>query len=89
MSASLTGAAEVDDQPTPASSCGLLEARERLAKGLGWRGIFGFSLEVVELPRGRPGCSVCVKEDGWLVLVLFEGCMGSAVNCSGLGGHCR
>ena len=35
VSASLTGAAEVDDQPTSASSCGLLEARERLAEGPG------------------------------------------------------
>ena len=89
MSASLTGTAEVDDQPTPGSSCRLLEAQERLAEGPGRRWILGFSLEVENCSGNGLCCSVCVEEDGWLVLVLFEGCMGSTANCSGLGGNCR
>ena len=66
MSASLAGAAEVDDQLTPVSSCGLLEAQERLAKGLGCRWILGLSLEVENWGRRGVCCSVCLEEDGWL-----------------------
>ena len=85
MSTSLAGAVEVDDQLTPASSCGLLEARERLAKGLGWRGIFGFSLEVENWGRRGVYCSMCVEEDGWLVLVLFIGLHGFCCQLQQLG----
>ena len=68
MSTSFAGAAEVDDQLTPASSCGLLEARERLVKGPGCRWTLDFSLEVVELQRRRLCWSVRAKEDGCLGL---------------------
>ena len=41
------------------------------------------------IAKRKAGLLCAPLEDGWLVLVLFEGCMGSAANCSGLGGNCR
>ena len=59
MWTSFTGVVGVDDLLTLASSCGLLEAQERSAKGPGGRWTLGLALEV-ENCRERGFVLVCV-----------------------------
>ena len=89
MSTSFTGVAEVEAELTPVRSYGLLEARERAAKGSGGRWILHLCSGGGELQKGGLCWSVCSAKEGWLGRFCSMGAWVLLLNCSGLGGNCR